>query len=697
MQCVNGRVGGRRALRRKTGKRLLRRGARFKFRARTANLQRAELGATFRPRPTASGRIPAATRKRHRRADGRAPNTVQLRRGRIARSSTIWIPQAPRACAQPRMFPAAASFQRLGGSRTCFLRSVQGQWAAIPMFIGPERAVHSFGRARDWSTHFGDDKRRRASPNPSGAKHQPPRRPGPSSRHLRRGLEPLRAAASIKPGPARVRPRSFGPLNKRNGKRGRDGVRETAHYYTAIKPRMRAAATEYKFRTPFSGDWSLKLGRRQTANLRGDQNGANIRLVGLHHVPLSTKTTRGYAYDNAPVIFPAGHAPALRLPWSPALAAGGGVRAFERRAAVSTGTSRWTAGGPSSGSAGDASEPADAPSGSDGASPLSARSGGADGRKTSTDGGDRVPGLGSARDPPPAVTRRFHDRAPIPLRRPRTGGPCSAGRVDGAQRRPALRGFAPLTDERATLQPAPIRARSATSNSKRQATPSSSILGPYAWKSPPVRRAASRAEAVIYENATSRAFKRCPAGGVERPETFVTPRSIGSNHLQALGVKPHRAPAGSLAISRHDRVGFTNPVAYLRAFTTRTAPPRRISAHFVDGGPHAGRPASVCLPRRRPQTTTNRQHQGAVVLSTENVPDRQTASTSSPTPRNAMTAVGTAAPDLRDQRGGRFSSSTALFGWLSEYRIDGFRWDSTSNIRGESTGRRGPPCRAGAS
>jgi 1,4-alpha-glucan branching enzyme len=185
----------------------------------------------------------------------------------------------------------------------------------------------------------------------------------------------------------------------------------------------------------------------------------------------------------------------------------------------------------------------------------------------------------------------------------------------------------------------------------------------YAWKSAPFA-GAPPSQAVIYEIHV--ASFNVPAGASSG--TFVSAidrldhlKALGANYVELMPVLQFR---GTTAW------GY-NPVSYFAPHVTYGAPDdlRR----FVDEA-HA-RGIGVLL-----DVVLNhydRQKQGLWCFDGACASDNGVYFFADPT--NAMTPWGPR-PAYATKEVADFLVD-ALFGWMSEYRIDGFRWDSTSNIR----------------
>ncbi len=189
------------------------------------------------------------------------------------------LTRKPSRCAQPSM-SLRGSFN--GWGKQDMFCVGQGQWAAIAMFIGPNEQ-YKLDALGDWSTNFGDDNGDGIA-DPSGANIAAPG----AGRYLVTFDEGSLRYALRFISPACSRPTTF-IRSSNNGWQAVAMECENGHYAINLDA---GSGAEYKFDA--FGDWSLNWGD-DNGDLRADQNGANIRLSGVHHVHFYNDAR--YAYD----------------------------------------------------------------------------------------------------------------------------------------------------------------------------------------------------------------------------------------------------------------------------------------------------------------------------------------------------------------------------------------------------------------
>jgi hypothetical protein len=185
----------------------------------------------------------------------------------------------PSSCAQPSMF-ARGSFN--GWGRQQMFCVDQGKWAAIVMFIG--NAEHyKFDALGDWSTNWGDSNGDGIA-DPGGSDIAAPG----SGRYLVTFDENSLAYVLRFISPSCSRPSMF-IRAANNGWQPVAMECENGHYAINLDA---GSGTQYKFDA--FGDWSLNWGDNN-GDFQADQNGANIPLVGRHHIHFYNDAR--YAYD----------------------------------------------------------------------------------------------------------------------------------------------------------------------------------------------------------------------------------------------------------------------------------------------------------------------------------------------------------------------------------------------------------------
>jgi hypothetical protein len=186
----------------------------------------------------------------------------------------------PSSCAQPSMF-VRGSFNGWG-TQPMFCVD-QGRWAAIVMFIGSSEQ-YKFDALGDWTANWGDYQGDGIA-EPNGWNIAAPG----SGRYLLTFDESSSRYALRLISPACAWP----TMNIRASVNGWQPVAmecENGHY--ALNLDGGFGATDYKFDE--LGDWSVNWGDNN-GDFWGDPNGANIHLVGRHHIHFYNDTH--YAYD----------------------------------------------------------------------------------------------------------------------------------------------------------------------------------------------------------------------------------------------------------------------------------------------------------------------------------------------------------------------------------------------------------------
>jgi hypothetical protein len=150
------------------------------------------------------------------------------------------------------------------------------------MFIGGSE-LYKFDALGDWSTNWGDDNADGIA-NPGGANIAAPG----SGRYLVMFNESTSAYSLRFISPACSRPTTF--IRAANNSWQPVAMEcENGHYAINLDA---GSGTEYKFDA--FGDWSLNWGDNN-GDFQADQNGANIPLVGKHHIHFYNDAR--YAYD----------------------------------------------------------------------------------------------------------------------------------------------------------------------------------------------------------------------------------------------------------------------------------------------------------------------------------------------------------------------------------------------------------------
>jgi hypothetical protein len=195
------------------------------------------------------------------------------------RSLRYTMTRKPSSCSNPSMF-LRGSFNAWG-AQPMFCVGAR-QWAAIPMFIGGSE-VYKFDALGDWSTNWGDNQPDGFA-DPNGANI---RAPG-SGRFLltfdeSSGRYALRAISPSCAWPTMFLRGTF------NGWQTFAMECENGHYAANLDG---GSGTDYKFDA--FGDWRLNWGD-DNGDLQAHPNGANIHLVGTHHIHFYNDAR--YAYD----------------------------------------------------------------------------------------------------------------------------------------------------------------------------------------------------------------------------------------------------------------------------------------------------------------------------------------------------------------------------------------------------------------
>jgi 1,4-alpha-glucan branching enzyme len=246
--------------------------------------------------------------------------------------------------------------------------------------------------------------------------------------------------------------------------------------------------------------------------------------------------------------------------------------------------------------------------------------------------------------------------APVPLA-PEPGG-FFAGKVDGAHAGQHYRFAFTTAGQRITRGDPRARATNGSGSDAVIVDP-----GAYAWKSPPFT-APPPSQAILYEMHV--ASFNVPAGApsgtyLSAIDRLDHVRALGVNYIELMPILQFRGTTGW---------GY-NPVAYFAPHATYGAPDdlRR----FVDEAHSRGIGVLLDVVLNH----YDRQRDGLWCFDGACPSDNGVYFFSDPA--YAMTPWGPR-PAYATKEVTDFLIDS-LFGWLSEYRIDGFRWDSTSNIR----------------